>query len=84
MAGLLSAQFFAEDSSGVPITFNDDPDPRDSQPFFAFEEGELEEMLKQTKNNSSPGTSGIGWSLLKRGWPFVGELLANIFTACVR
>ena len=84
MAGLLSDWFFAEESSAIPIKFNDDPEPRDPRPFFAFEEGELEEMLKQTKNNSALGTSGIGWSLLKRGWPFVGELLANIFTACVR
>ena len=84
MAGLLSARFFAEESSNVPIRFKDDPEPRDPRPFYAFEEGELEEMLKQTKNNSAPGTLGIRWSLLKRGWPFVGELLANVFTACVR
>ena len=84
MAGLLSARFFAEESSDIPIKFVDDPEPREPRPFYAFEEGELEEMLKQTKNNSAPGTSGIGWSLLKRGWPFIGELLANIFTACVR
>ena len=84
MAGLLSDWFFAEESSDIPIKFDDDPEPQDPRPFHAFEEGELEEMLKQTKNNSAPGTLGIGWSLLKRGWPFVGELLANIFTACVR
>ena len=65
MAGLLSDRFFAEDSSDIPIRFDDDPEPRDPRPFYAFEEGELEEMLKQTKNNSAPGTSGIGWSLLK-------------------
>ena len=83
MAGLLSARFFVEESSNILIKFEDDPEPRKPRPFYAFEEGELEEMLKQTKNNSAPGTSGIRWSLLKRGWPFVGELLANIFTACV-
>ena len=84
MAGLLSARFFMEESSNIPINFEDDPEPRNPRPFHTFEEGELEEMLKQMKNNSAPGTSGIGWSLLKRGWPFVGELLANVFTACVR
>ena len=65
MAGLLLARFFVEESSDIPIKFEDDPEPRDPRPFYAFEEGELEEMLKQTKNNSAPGTSGIGWSLLK-------------------
>ena len=83
MAGLLSVRFFAEESSNIPIKFEDDPKPHEPRPFHAFKEGELEEMLKQTKNNSAPGTSGIGWSLLKRGWPFVGELLANVFMACV-
>ena len=65
MAGLLSTWFFAEDSSDIPIKFTDDPEPHKTRPFHAFKEGELEEMLKQTKNNSAPGTSGIGWSLLK-------------------
>ena len=58
-------RFFAEESLDIPIKFEDDPEPRDARPFYAFEEGELEEMLKQTKNNSTLGTSGIGWSLLK-------------------
>ena len=84
MAGLLSARFFAEESADILIKFDDDPEPHDPRPFYAFKEGELEEMLKQTKNNSAPGSSGIGWFLLKRGWPFVGGLLTNIFTACVR
>ena len=65
MAGILSTRFFAEESLNIPIKFNDDPEPRDPRPFHAFEEEELEEMLKQTKNNSTPGMSGVGWFLLK-------------------
>ena len=84
MAGLLSLCFFTEESLDIPNTFEDDPEPQSPRPFHAFKAGELEEILKQMKNNSTPGTSGIGWFLLKRGWPFVGELLANTFISCIK
>ena len=84
MARLLSTHFFADVPHLITTSFDNDPEPLDTCPFIPFEEGELEEMLKQLKNQSALGLSGIGWFLLKRGWPFVGALLANIFTACVR
>ena len=84
MAGLLFTHFFADVPHSIPTSFNNNPEPLDTQPFILFEERELEEMLKQMKNQSALGLLEIGWFLLKRGWPFVGALLANIFTACVR
>lgn len=82
MAGLLSRHFFAEDNS-IPINFHDNPPAQRTQGLYPFTQSELQDMLTLTKNNSAPGSLGIGWFLLKKGWPHMGSLLANIFTACV-
>ena len=83
MASLLSRRFFAEDDTFIPTHFHDDPPPTSPRSFHPFTQSELEDMLTLTKNNSVPGSSGIGWFLLKKGWPHMGTLLAHVFTACV-
>ena len=83
IAGLLSQHFFAEDNTFIPTHFHDDPPPLLPRAFHPFTQSELEDMLTLTKNNSAPGSSGIGWFLLKRGWPHMGSLLAHIFPACI-
>lgn len=82
MAGLLSRHFFAEDNS-IPINFHGNPPAQRTQGLYPFTQSELQDMLTLTKNNSAPGSLGIGWFLLKKAWPHMGPLLANIFTACV-
>ena len=83
MAGLLSRCFFAEENTSIPTHFHDNPPPLPSRAFMPFTQLELEDMLTLMKNNSAPGSSGIGWFLLKQGWPHMGSLLAHIFMACV-
>ena len=84
IASLLSERFFAEDTGTIPLRFPDDPPPRVERTWAPFGEGELWELLRKTKNNSAPGTSGVGWFLIKQGWAQVGELLTNVFNACIR
>jgi hypothetical protein len=83
MSSLLSERFFAKDSGNIPQVFPDDPPQRPTRPFPPFEKEELLELLKQTAAKSAPGLSGIGWDLLKRGWPLCDDLLADIYTACI-
>ena len=83
IVSLLSERFFAEDMGMIPLRFHDDPPPCVERPWAPFGEGKLWELLRKTKNNSVPGTSGIGWFLIKQGWSQVGELLANVFNACI-
>ena len=80
---LLCERFFAEDSGTIPLHMHDDPPPHESHQWAPFGEGELWELLRETENNSAPGTSGVGWFLIKQGWAQVGQLLTNIFNACI-
>jgi hypothetical protein len=84
MASLLSDRFFAKDKGNIPMLFPDDLLPCPSHPFTLFSKEELLDLLKQTANKSAPGISGIGWDLLKRGWPHCNDLLTNIFSSCIR
>ena len=83
IASLLSERFFAEDTGSIPLHFHDDPTPRPERPWAPFGDGELWELLRETKNNSAPGTSGVGWFLIKQGWGQIGPLLTNVFNACI-
>ena len=83
IASLLSERFFAEDTGTIPLHFHDDPPPHPERPWAPFGEGELWELLRETKNKSAPGTSGVGWFLIKQGWGQVGPLLTNVFNACI-
>jgi hypothetical protein len=83
MSTLLSERFFTEETGNIPTIFPDDPPPRPARPFPPFEKEELLDLLKQTAAKSAPGSSGIGWTLLKRGWPLCDELITDIFTACI-
>jgi hypothetical protein len=82
LASLLSEWFFAEEGNPIPPQFHDDPAPRAARPFVPFDEEELGVLLKQTANKSAPGTSGIGWFLLKRGWDAVKDHLLAVYNAC--
>jgi hypothetical protein len=84
MASLLSERFFAKDEGNIPTHFPDDPPLQATRPFAPFGKEELLELLKQTANKSAPGISGIGWDLLKHGWPHCNNLLTNIFSTCIR
>jgi hypothetical protein len=84
MAELLSTRFFAEEGTPIPTHFHDDPPPRPPRPFTEFSMEELSPLLKATANKSAPGTSGIGWSLLKKGWGGVQDHLVDVFNACFR
>jgi hypothetical protein len=84
MASLLSERFFAKDKGNIPTHFLDDLPPHTSQPFAQFGKEELLDLLKQMANKSAPGISGIGWDLLKQGWPHCDDLLTNIYSACIR
>jgi hypothetical protein len=79
MADLLSERFFTEDTGNIPTSFPDDPPKVPTREFPAFVKEELFDLLKQTANKSAPGSSGIGWELLKRGWPHMDELLTGNF-----
>jgi hypothetical protein len=82
LASLLSERFFTEEVEPIPLHFPDDPEPRLARPFELFTETELDTLLRQTANKSAPGTSGIGWFLLKKGWEVVKDYLISIYNAC--
>jgi hypothetical protein len=83
MASLLSARFFAEEGVPIPTTFADDPAPRETREFLPFGESELSSLLRATANKSAPGSSGISWSLLKKGWGAVKDHLILTYNACL-
>jgi hypothetical protein len=82
MASLLSARFFAEEAVPIPHRFHDDLEPRPARAFVPFDEEEVEVLLRMMANKLAPGTSGIGWSLLKKGWGAVKDHLLIIYNAC--
>jgi hypothetical protein len=84
MVSLLLARFFAEEGMHIPTSFPDDPPPLLPRPFHAFSEEELSPLLRATANKSAPGSSGIGWSLLKKGWEATKDHLVDVFNACLR
>jgi hypothetical protein len=83
MASLLSARFFTEEGSPIPTSFNDDPLPQDVQPFTPFGESKLLSLLRAMANKSAPGSSGIGWSMLKKGWEAVKDHLILSYNSCL-
>jgi hypothetical protein len=83
MASLLSERFFAEEGAPIPTSFHDDPPPKPPRPFHAFSETELTPLLKATSNKSAPGSSGIDWSLLKKGWDAAKDHLVDVYNACL-
>jgi hypothetical protein len=83
MASLLSERFFAEEGAPIPTSFPDDPPPRPARPFHPFNEEEITPLIKATSNKSAPGSSGIDWSLLKKGWDAVKDHLIDVYNACL-
>jgi hypothetical protein len=82
MAETLSQQFFAEDQGTIPWHFADDPPPHEARAFHPFVEDELFALLKAAASKSAPGSLGIGWDLMKKGWSHMSKLLTNIYNAC--
>jgi hypothetical protein len=82
MASLLLECFFAKEGKPIPTHFPDNPKPRLAHSFTPFMESELDKLLRQKVNKSAPGTLGIGWSLLKKGWGAVKDHLILIYNAC--
>jgi hypothetical protein len=83
MASLLSERFFTEEGTPIPPSFPDDPPPRPARPFLPFNEEEIMPLIKATSNKSAPGSSGIDWSLLKKGWDAVKDHLIDVYNACL-
>jgi hypothetical protein len=83
MASLLSARFFAEVGLPIPTSFEDDPSPWEVRPFAPFGEHELLSLLRAMANKSAPGSSGIGWSMLKKGWEAVKDHLILTYNSCL-
>jgi hypothetical protein len=84
MASLLSEHFFAEEGEPIPTSFTDDLAPRPTHTFSEFREEELFDLLRHTSNGSAPGSLGIGWSLLKKGWGAVKDHLILTYNTCFR
>jgi hypothetical protein len=80
---LLSERFFTEAQGKHSHTFPDDPptSPHAQFPHLARKNFSIFSNKRQTNRLQD---LGIGWELLKRGWPHMDELLTNIFTACIR
>jgi hypothetical protein len=83
MVSLLSERFFAKEGVPIPTSFPDDPPPRPVRAFEEFREGELWDLLRATSNMSAPGSSGIGWGLLKKAWGAVKDHLVLTFNSCL-
>lgn len=83
MAHMLAERFFTEEGRPIPTSFADDPPARPTREFAPLVDEELERQLKLTANNSAPGSSGIGWLILKKAWPVIKENLTNIYNACL-
>ena len=84
MAEMLAECFFAEEGQPIPLSFSDDPPQRHIREFVPLVNEELERQLKLTSNTSAPGSSGIGWLILKKAWPVISANLTNIYNACLR
>jgi hypothetical protein len=82
MASLLLARFFTEEGATIPTIFPDDPSPRATRTFALFGKAELHTLLRATANKSAPGSLGIRWSLLKRGWEAVKDHLILTYNSC--
>ena len=83
MTDLLADRFFAKDLGTVPLHFPDDPPARPTRPFSPITKEEAHALLSHTKNASAPGSSGIGWELLKQGWSHIDDALTEVFNACI-
>lgn len=83
MTDLLADCFFARDLGTTPPHFDDDPPPRPTCPFAPITKDKVFALLAHTKNTSTPGSSGIGWDLLKQGWSHIDDTLTEVFNACI-
>jgi hypothetical protein len=83
MSDIFAERFFARDPGDIPLAFPDDPPTRPTRPFAPITAEEAHALLSRTSNTSSPGDSGIGWELLKRGWGPAAETFTSVYNACL-
>jgi hypothetical protein len=83
MSSVFADQFFACDLGDIPLSFPDNPPSRPARLFAPITSDEAFALLSHTNNTSSPGDSGIGWALLKKGWGPAAESLTTVFNACI-
>lgn len=80
---MLSERFFATPGAPIPTVFSDDLPRQDRREFHPFNTSELWDLLATTSNTSAPGSSGIGWLLIKKAWNKISKHLCTIFNACL-
>lgn len=83
MSNMLSDRFFAILGDPIPTSFLDNPPARARRVFHLFNTSELWDLLASTSNLSAPGSSGIGWLLIKKAWSCISKHLCAIFNACL-
>jgi hypothetical protein len=83
MSSVFANWFFARDLGDIPLSFPDDPPSRPARPFAPITADEAFALLSCTGNASSPGDSGVGWALLKKGWGPASEALTAVFNTCI-
>jgi hypothetical protein len=83
MTMVLAECFFARDLGNIPLSFTDDPPVRPPHPFAPITKDEAFALLSHTDSKSSPGTLGISWALLKKGWGPASNALSAVYNACI-
>jgi hypothetical protein len=80
---LLADTFFPRTAPHAQIITDFDPPRRPARPFPDFTLEELVEALKGTSNTSAPGSSGIGYQLIKWAFWEDAECLWCLYSACI-
>ena len=83
MASALRDRFFVQPVIGLSPTQLDDPPSLPEWDIDPFTSGELEEYLRVTSSNSSPGPSQISWPILKWLWSTISHHVTLLFNGCL-
>ena len=83
MSAALQQRFFVTDRPQVEPLQPDDPPPLPSRDFIPITEEEIMAAIAPTSNKSAPGSSGIGYSLLKWAFKARPDRFVTIFNASI-